>query len=112
MSWANKLESTGVPGRVHISGCTRGYLKDGQFTLENGDPRMTDNNNGHPRPLEEWLRLFERTPGKETANLRSRYEQIFDKRQGDAPRQGYLTHSWTMFEISEPGYYKCFLILS
>ena len=72
-----------MPGRVHISGCTRGYLKDGQFTLENGDPRMADNNNGYPRPLEEWLRLFERTPGKESANLRSRYEQIFGK---DAPR--------------------------
>ena len=66
--WANKLESTGVPGRVHISGCTRGYLKNCDFEIEDGAPDL-ENNNGYPRPVEEWQRLFEEVNGK--VNLRN-----------------------------------------
>jgi len=61
---------------VHISGCTRGYLRPGDFQLEDGDPRI-ENNNGYSRPIDEWERLFEKT---QKANLKSRFDQIFENR--------------------------------
>lgn len=103
--WANKLESTGVPGRVHISGCTACYLRGSDFQLEDGDPR-TDNNNGYPRPVEEWERLFEQSSGK--VNLKNRFDQIHNSDEDgrttmdiDIDREKCASTTWLVVDTDD-----------